>query len=84
MVSAAGQATGPDRGGPGGLRSPRERASRDEPCDLDVDLQDLNLDDGHSGQVWRVRGSLSADNARIVSEQSGLGAVGAAQLVQHP
>ena|SRR5215469_10975051 len=30
MVSVAGRATGPDRGGPGGLHGTRERASRHE------------------------------------------------------
>jgi len=36
MVSVAGQATGPDRGGPGDLRSPRECASHHESASVNL------------------------------------------------
>ena len=36
MVSVAGRATGPDRGGPGGLRSTRERAGRLESATVNL------------------------------------------------
>jgi hypothetical protein len=36
MVSAAGRATGPDRGGPGGLRSTRESASRHQSASVSL------------------------------------------------